>query len=736
MSFEPESAAAAAPPPPANLSPANGTAFPDGTTKVTLSWGAVADAGTYSVRVDDLTNPDMRHAGNNCPKNDRYVCRDGITLTSLAVNVIKGHTYAWSVRKGAGAAASARFRVGESDAAEFMAQAVPEIVAPGATGVATVTVRNAGSTTWTPEGGYKLGSQNPQDNMTWGRNRVQMPAGARVLPGKVYTFSVPFTAPATPQVGHFQWRMVRERVQWFGQRTVDRYVHVKARPDGGSRLKRDTATGLLRDSAGSVTTLRGGLYHTFEKHGRCVRRHVYKSDDPAHVPPHYRKGETIFKEYVNVPPCPAPRLPQSELVEWQSGAAGGWADFFDSLRANDINLVRVFLTNGFGIVNEQELEVYPYKTATQGDKLMWRVKLATTQPLNPASWNEAFFTRLKAFARIAAQRMVFLQLSLFNYYDLDQDTWDASMWNPARSPDRAWGDANLVNPDAQFKCSDGGGFAAEEGRRNCYFMEPQKPGLLNVQEQLVRKVTRELAGQPNVILEVMNEPHRGSQGSSARFASRVVGWILDEGGKQTTPWRPLISVNAARHGVGSEDPDDFDVDWWAAHQLEVPHYEDVDIISFHGLTGYPNYPPQGAVNPCNPQANRVWFPRIDLEAIRARFDSFRRKQTGKALMLSTDAVRVAPYVHNYGAHPMDLMEGQITTNLNRAGTSLDDRVKRSDLEDWAYWCFLVGRQRGSVIHFQQHSNSEAIYVRINAGFRAAFAAAAAAVASLEAEDQE
>jgi len=711
MSFE---LTAAAPPAPPNLSPANGTAFPDATTTVTLSWGAVSGDGTYSVRVDDLTNPDLRHAGNNCPKNDRYVCRDGLAQTSLAVNVRRGHTYAWSVRKGTGATAAARFRVGASDAAEFISQTVPEIVAPGGQHLVTVTMRNAGSTAWTPGAGYRLGAQNPQDNTTWGLNRAALPAGVQVAPGQTHTFSWMLNAPATPQVPHFQWRMLREGVQWFGQRTADRYVHVKARPDGGSRLKRDTATGLLRDPAGSVVTLRGGHYHLFEKNSQGERRLVYKYDDTAHDPPRYRKGETIYKEYVNAPPCPAANLPQSDAVRWPAWPAGGWTQFFEALCANDINLVRVFLTNGFGIVNETLNEVYPYLTVNQNGKLKWRVKQATTLPANAASWNAAYFTRLREFACLAAERLVFLQLSLFNYYDLSDAAWGASVWNPQRSDDYNWGLANLVNPGTGFACSDGGGFAAEAGKRYCYFTDSQSAGFLAVQEQFVRKVVRELAGQPNIILEVMNEPHRGSQAASARFASRVVGWIIDEGEKQTPKWRPLISCNAARRGVGAEDADDFDVDWWAANQTAVPHYEDVDIVSFHGLTGYPNRSEQ---NPCSANSSAS-FPRVDLEAIRARCDSFRRKQTGKALMMSTDAVRVEDYYHDYGANRMDLMEGQITTNLDRAGSSFLDRLKRSDLEDWASWCFRTGRERSSVIHFQQHSIFEAIYQRINAGFRA------------------
>jgi hypothetical protein len=281
---------------------------------------------------------------------------------------------------------------------------------------------------------------------------------------------------------------------------------------------------------------------------------------------------------------------------------------------------------------------------------------------------------------------------------------------------RNWGQTHLVNPSAGFACSDHVGLQQEQDKRYCYFMEPKNAGLLVVQEQFVRKVVRELAGLPNIIIEVMNEPHRGSQQSSAQFASRTIDWIINEGEGLPTPWRPLISVNASRKGVGSDDPDGFDVDWWAANQVATPHYEDVDIVSFHNLTGYDN---KKEPAPCpNPASPTETFPRVDLGSIGSRFDSFRAKQTGKALLMSTDAVRVVSYSHKYGMNRMDLMEGQITTDLKRVGASTADMLKRSDLEDWAFWCFQVAQQMMSVIHFQQHSTFEAIYARINAAFRA------------------
>jgi hypothetical protein len=38
-----------------------------------------------------------------------------------------------------------------------------------------------------------------------------------VTPGQDYEFSFTITAPATPGLYQFQWRMVQESVEWFGE---------------------------------------------------------------------------------------------------------------------------------------------------------------------------------------------------------------------------------------------------------------------------------------------------------------------------------------------------------------------------------------------------------------------------------------------------------------------------------------------------------------------------------------
>lgn len=89
----------------------------------------------------------------------------------------------------------------------------------------SVTMNNSGTTTWTSNV-YKFGSQNPQDNVTWGGSRVLLPAGTTVAPGSNYTFNFTITAPSTAGNYNFQWQMVKEGVAWFGGLTPNVVVNV------------------------------------------------------------------------------------------------------------------------------------------------------------------------------------------------------------------------------------------------------------------------------------------------------------------------------------------------------------------------------------------------------------------------------------------------------------------------------------------------------------------------------
>ncbi len=113
--------------------------------------------------------------------------------------------------------------------AVFASRTVPASMAAGSRYTVTVVMRNTGTTTWTAAGKYFLGSQNPENGMTWGVNRV--PLLSSVVPGGQVSFTFAVTAPV-PGSHNFQWRMVQDGVEWFGPYTPNTVVTVSAPVDG------------------------------------------------------------------------------------------------------------------------------------------------------------------------------------------------------------------------------------------------------------------------------------------------------------------------------------------------------------------------------------------------------------------------------------------------------------------------------------------------------------------------
>lgn len=111
-----------------------------------------------------------------------------------------------------------------TNSAVLVSQTVSSHMTPGGVYPVSVTFRNSRDTTWTAGGAYRLGSQNPPDNVTWGLRRVALPGS--VSPGQQVTFTFNVTAPGAPGTYHFQWRMVQDGVQWFGDLTPDVPVDV------------------------------------------------------------------------------------------------------------------------------------------------------------------------------------------------------------------------------------------------------------------------------------------------------------------------------------------------------------------------------------------------------------------------------------------------------------------------------------------------------------------------------
>jgi hypothetical protein len=115
--------------------------------------------------------------------------------------------------------------------AAFVSQTVTNCMVEGWIYFANVTMRNSGRNVWKKSDLYRLGSQNPQDNFTWGLNRVELPGD--VQPGGLVTFSFPVTAPSR---GHynFQWRMLQENFGSFGDFTPNLPIEVV--PDNNAQF--------------------------------------------------------------------------------------------------------------------------------------------------------------------------------------------------------------------------------------------------------------------------------------------------------------------------------------------------------------------------------------------------------------------------------------------------------------------------------------------------------------------
>lgn len=103
--------------------------------------------------------------------------------------------------------------------AQFISQTVPDTIIAGESFNISITYKNTGTSTWTADALYRLGTQAPQDNTNWmSVNRITLPHD--VAPGEEVTFSTTLTAPTKEGVYIIQWRMVQDAVEWFGEKSV------------------------------------------------------------------------------------------------------------------------------------------------------------------------------------------------------------------------------------------------------------------------------------------------------------------------------------------------------------------------------------------------------------------------------------------------------------------------------------------------------------------------------------
>ncbi|PWU20771.1 MAG: hypothetical protein C5B50_03200 [Verrucomicrobia bacterium] len=152
---------------------------------------------------------------------------------------------------------------GAGNQATVVSSSVPSGVLPGATFSATVTMNNSGATSWYSSVPFQLGSQSPQDNTTWGLNRVNLPSSP-IAPGANATFTFNATAPTTPGVYTFAWRMIATNTP-FGNTfstTINvgdgaKYVSSSGIPGSVTTGATFTATITMNNSGGTTWTNTG-----------------------------------------------------------------------------------------------------------------------------------------------------------------------------------------------------------------------------------------------------------------------------------------------------------------------------------------------------------------------------------------------------------------------------------------------------------------------------------------------
>jgi RHS repeat-associated protein len=139
--------------------------------------------------------------------------------------------------------------------AQYVGQTVSATMLTGRTQSVSVQMRNNGDYTWSAGTNFRLGSQNPSDNATWGMSRVSLPSD--IAPGQTATFNFNVTAPSTPGSYNFQWRMLQENVAWFGDFSPNVSIIVSTPPpvvSVSASIEYDELGRVIarRDSAGNV----------------------------------------------------------------------------------------------------------------------------------------------------------------------------------------------------------------------------------------------------------------------------------------------------------------------------------------------------------------------------------------------------------------------------------------------------------------------------------------------------
>ena len=202
--------------------------------------------------------------------------------------------------------------------------------------------------------------------------------------------------------------------------------------------------------------------------------------------------------------------------EWLFDSSLSYTPYMDVFQRDGMNLTRIWCV-GYPAWVPQDFS-QPWARSTTGTNALDGLKKWDFN-----TWNEAYFTRLKAIAQAASDRGIVVEFTLFSVLYEDAE-WTRSPFHPSNNSQ---------------------GYGSSTNRYDCLRQNSANTLLLEKQKAAVKRIVRELNGFDNVIYEIVNEPFWNEAGvkdsEDVAFHNSMLAAIREE--EATLPNRHLVAHN-------------------------------------------------------------------------------------------------------------------------------------------------------------------------------------------------
>ncbi|MBW4085757.1 NBR1-Ig-like domain-containing protein [Paenibacillus sp. S150] len=215
----------------------------------------------------------------------------------------------------------------------------------------TISVRNDGGDTWSPDAFYRLGAVADSD--PFADTRQYIPDERTVRPGQVQSFSFLMQAPKDTGSYTTDWRMVQELVAWFGQTLTKSVQVVEASRNAaitGNTIPSTMEAGQSYDV--TITVLNTGNT-TWYENGTAVRLGAVGDNDPFALGRYMlpsgifvRPGETYTFAFIMT----APVAPGTYVSDW-------------SMLQENVTWFGEVLTHKITVIDPKKTNTYHYDQA-------------------------------------------------------------------------------------------------------------------------------------------------------------------------------------------------------------------------------------------------------------------------------------------------------------------------------------------------------------------------------------